>query len=474
MEGLRKKLITVAILAIFSLIVQLAAYIYSINLFQSDLKTLQDIHTFVENVLELRRYEKNFTYDIGENDINEVLEFVTYIQKGMESVENSPVVGNYADDLQLFESNLIAYRELAIQARDQKNPDLKSMRFYGHKMLLFSKEVLSFNQTYIADSLRKIMIVPAITMFLFGGSLIVALVLLTIATIKQINFITRTTQRIAQGDFRSIVPFDDGYSTYPRIINAFNLMIKELDNRQEQILQSKKLAAIGTLASGIAHEVNNPLNNISLTAETLFEERGMITGAEEEEMLRDIMSEVTRASNVVNNLLDFSRSDGQVVFEPIEVATILQNTLKLIRNQIMLSGVKLKTHFPEESYVIMGDTNGLKQVFINLFLNAIQAMQGGGLLSLTILSHDEKTVRVEVSDTGLGMPPEILEKIFDPFFTTKSIGQGTGLGLSVVYGIVNKHNGYIEVNSRAGEGTTFAVTLPLLMDSPRFAKFESQ
>ncbi len=460
MEGLRKKLVIVAILAIITLIIQLGAYIYSINLFRTDLTTLQDIHTFAENVLELRRYEKNFAYDIGEKDINEVLEFVTKIQKGMESVENSPVVGLYREDLKVFESNLLAYKDLAIQARDQKKPDLKTMRFYGHKMLLFSQEVLEHNQAYIAHSLQKIMIVPAMTMFFFSGSLIIALFFLTIATIKQIKFITKTTQRIAHGDFRSINPSDVGYSTYPMIIKAFNLMIKELDYRQEQILQSKKLAAIGTLASGIAHEVNNPLNNISLTAEALIEEGKTLTDAEEEELLQDIISEVTRASNVVNNLLDFSRAHGQMVFGPVEVAAVVQTTLKLIRNQIMLSGVQLKTCFPKESYYINGDSDGLKQVFINLFLNAIQAMQGGGLLSLTIQSNDEKTVTILVSDTGPGMPPEIMEKVFDPFFTTKSIGQGTGLGLSVVYGIINKHNGYIEVNSRAGEGTTFSVTLP--------------
>jgi len=465
MEGLRKKLLTVAFLAIVSLIIQLVAYIYSINLFRADLTTLQDIHTFVENVLELRRYEKNFAYDIEEQDINEVLEFVTTIQKGMESVESSPVIGLYREDLLHFESNLLAYKELAVQARDQKQPDLKTMRFYGHKMLLFAKEVLNHNQNYITNSLRKIMIVPAITMFLFGGSLIVALVLLTIATIKQIKFITQTTRRIAQGDFRSIHPADDGYSTYPLIIQAFNLMIKELDYRQEQIFQSKKLAAIGTLASGIAHEVNNPLNNISLTAESLLEDRKLMNEAEEEELLQDILSEVTRASNVVNNLLDFSRSQGQMVFESMDVVTVLKTTLRLIRNQIMLSGVKLETHYPKDPYYIKADSNGLKQVFINLFLNAIQAMQGGGVLTLSIVSNDEDKVTVRVSDTGPGMPPEVMEKIFDPFFTTKSIGHGTGLGLSVVYGIVNKHDGYIEVNSSADKGTTFAVTLPRLKDN---------
>ncbi len=464
MEGLRKKLITVAILATVSLIIQLWAYIYGINEFQADLVTLQDIHTFVENVLELRRYEKNFAYDIGEKDINEVLEFVTYIQNGMASVENSPVVSQYKNDLLLFHDNLTAYRELAVQAQDHNKPDLKTMRFYGHQMLLFAKEVLNINQSYIADSLRKILIVPAMAMFFFGGSLIVALVFLTVATIKQIKFITRTTHRIAHGDFRPINPTDVGYSTYPMIIKAFNRMITELDYRQEQILQAKKLAAIGTLTSGIAHEVNNPLNNISLTAESLIEDRGELSEKEEEELLRDIISEVTRASSVVGNLLDFSRSHGQMVFVPVDLGEALRTTLKLIRNQIMLTSVRLENKFPAEPYYINGDIDGLKQVFINLVLNALQAMQGGGVLTLEIFSQNNETVTVKVSDTGTGMPPEVLEKIFDPFFTTKSIGQGTGLGLSVVYGIVNKHNGYIEVNSKAGEGTTFSVTFPRLSD----------
>lgn len=186
----------------------------------------------------------------------------------------------------------------------------------------------------------------------------------------------------------------------------------------------------------------------------------MLTAEEENELLHDIISEVTRASSVVGNLLDFSRSHGQMVFEPVDIVAVVQTTLRLIRNQIMLSNVQLETQFSSEQYYINGDTNGLKQVFINLFLNALQAMQGGGKLILTILANDEETVTVKVSDTGVGMPPEVMEKVFDPFFTTKGIGQGTGLGLSVVYGIVNKHNGYIEVTSKAGKGTTFAVTFP--------------
>ncbi|MGW8195347.1 MAG: sensor histidine kinase [Desulforhopalus sp.] len=466
MEGLRKKLILVVILATASLVLQVWTYIFGINEFRADLKTLQEIHTFMENVLQLRRYEKNFAYEIEARDIDEVLEFAKAVEQGIVSVASSPVKDNYADELETFKNTLQRYNDLAVEAKDNQHIDLKMMRVFGHQMTNFAQHVLNENRNYITESLNKILIVPSVFMFLFGGILIVVLLLLTVATIKQIRFITQTTKRIAMGDFRPVDAWDSGYHTYPMIIQAFNRMIKELDFRQEQIIQSKKLAAIGTLTSGIAHEVNNPLNNISLTAETLLAEREGKYDEDEKEMLEDIISEVTRGSQVVNNLLDFSRSHGKMVFEPVDIAMVLETTLQLIRNQIMLSGVQLKIDFPEEERIaINGHVDSLKQVFINLCLNAIQAMEHGGLLTLAITSKDPNTVTVEVTDTGTGMEPEVLEKIFDPFFTTKSTGQGTGLGLSVVYGIVSKHKGYIEVASNAGYGTTFSVTFPRMPES---------
>lgn len=474
MEGLRKKLITVAGLATISLVIQLVTYVYGINEFRTDFKTLQEIHTFMENVLELRRYEKNFSYRIDEQDLIEMVEYIERIQDGMSSVAKSPVITEYHDDIDEFQEDLITYKQLTLAAgKDETEPDIESMRALGHKMLLFSQEVLDQNQIYISTSLKKIMVVPATIMFLFGGGLIVAMMFLTIATIKQIKFVTSTTRRIAQGDFRPVGPTDTGYHTYPMIIQAFNTMIKELDYRHEQVVESRKLAAIGILASGIAHEVNNPLNNISLTAETLIEAKGEMSEDEEEEMVLDIISEVTRASKVVNNLLDFSRSHGQMVFEPVEVIQMLNTTLKLIRNQIMLSGVQLKATFPERECWINGDLDSLKQVFINLCLNAIQAMPDGGLLSLSITCRDENMATILVEDTGTGMSPEVLEKIFNPFFTTKSTGKGTGLGLSVVYGIINKHNGFVEVTSNAGEGTAFSVTFPRLKEGEALTEGEA-
>lgn len=466
MESLLKKLILVAILATISLVVQLGTYVFGIAEFRADLTTLQDIHSFVEDVLQLRRYEKNFAYGIEAKDIDEVLQFADMVQQGISIVESSPVAHKYGDKIILFESTLQRYKKLALEAKNNKQIDFEEMRGLGHQMTNFAQKMLYDNRDYVANSLDTILVVPSTFMFLFGGSLIFVMILLTVATIKQIKFVTQTTKRIAMGDFRPVDTREPGYHTYPMIIQAFNRMISELDLRQEQILQSKKLAAIGTLTSGIAHEVNNPLNNISLTAESLLSEREDECDDDEKEMLQDIINEVGRASQVVNNLLDFSRSSGKMVFEPVNVSKLLLTTLKLLRNQIMLSGMHLHTDFSDQDFsTINGDVDSLKQIFINLSLNAIQAMEQGGTLTLSVDCNNKETVTVKVTDTGSGISPEILEKIFDPFFTTKSPGQGTGLGLSVVYGIVSKHKGYIEVASKAGEGTTFSVTFPRLNES---------
>jgi two-component system NtrC family sensor kinase len=460
MQGLRKKLITVAILASIFLVMQLAVYLITINEFRVDQKTLEDIDSFMENVLELRRYETTFSYEITQKDIDEIMQYTTILKTGMQDIRKSPVASSYDDGLQTFTNNLTAYDKLVLKARAKGGAEPEAIRIYGHKMRVFSRKVRDINRAYIAERLKSIMYIPSTIMFLFGGSLIVALVSLTMATIKQINFIKQTTHRIAQGDFRHIDHSSAGYKSYPMIIRAFNRMIGELDSRQEQLIQSKKLAAIGTLTSGIAHEVNNPLNNISLTAEAILEERDDLSREEETEMLNDIVSEVSRASKVVNNLLDFSRIHGEITLEPNDIGDLVKQTLRLIRNQIMLSGVQLKTSLPRERLCINGDSDSIKQVFVNLCLNAIQAMPDGGLLSISIHAEDEQVIVVKVADTGTGMPPEVVDKIFDPFFTTKPVGKGTGLGLSVVYGIVNKHEGYIEVNSNAGQGTTFTVAFP--------------
>ena len=208
--------------------------------------------------------------------------------------------------------------------------------------------------------------------------------------------------------------------------------------------------------------MNNPINNIVLTAEALKEDFSQLPQEEALEMIQDILVQSGRASDIVKNLLDFSRSE-QPEFEEVSINNVLRETLKLVQNQVTLAGIEVKKDLPPDLPHILGNIKTLQQVFLNLFINAVQAMKDGGILSIRSLeSEDREWLKVEVTDTGEGIAPEDLPHIFEPFYTTKEVGRGTGLGLSVSFSIAQKHGGHIEVKSQVGQGSTFTVFLPVL------------
>ncbi len=267
-------------------------------------------------------------------------------------------------------------------------------------------------------------------------------------------------EKIAQEDFTPIPEEQCHSEEFVPLFRAFNRMIHELEERQEQLVQARKISAIGTFTSGIAHELNNPVNNIVLTAEALKEDFDDVERAEAMGMIQDIIVQSERASEIIKNLLDFSRSERPEMVS-VSLVSVIQDTLKLVRNQLLLSGVEEETDFPPRLPTICGDYKSLQQVFLNLLINAVQAMPKGGRLGIkAYVSNGDRRVRVEVGDTGVGIDPENIPHIFDPFFTTKEVGKGTGLGLSVTYGILQKHGGSIEVHSEKGVGTTFTISLP--------------
>jgi len=178
-------------------------------------------------------------------------------------------------------------------------------------------------------------------------------------------------------------------------------------------------------------------------------------------LIQDIMVQSERASEIVKGLLDFSRSEHPE-FELLNIAPVVHDTLKLVRNQLTLSGIQVEEDLPPGLPPFQGNRKSLQQVFLNLFINAIHAMLDGGTLTLQAYpAEDGQWLKVEVTDTGVGIEPGHLPRIFDPFYTTKQVGRGTGLGLSVTYGIVEKHGGHIEVQSEKGKGSTFTVILPV-------------
>ncbi|MBI4460198.1 MAG: PAS domain-containing protein, partial [Acidobacteria bacterium] len=227
---------------------------------------------------------------------------------------------------------------------------------------------------------------------------------------------------------------------------------------EAQLIQAEKLSSVGLLAAGVAHEVNTPLTVISTQAQMLSKQ--MPPGEKASKILEKIISQTFRASEIMNSLLNFSRIKG-AAFAPVELNAVISETLLLLDHQFKTSRIQVESLLDSALPAISGNMGKLQQVFLNLFLNAKDAMPEGGRLRVVSWAEDS-IVRVEVSDTGGGIPPEHLHRIFDPFFTTKSAGRGTGLGLAVSYGIITEHSGKISADSRPGAGTRFRLEFPVL------------
>ncbi|MFZ0036615.1 MAG: ATP-binding protein [Candidatus Acidiferrales bacterium] len=226
---------------------------------------------------------------------------------------------------------------------------------------------------------------------------------------------------------------------------------------EEQTLQTEKLTSLGLLAAGVAHEVNTPLAVISNYIQMLAKQ--LPADDPKQKTIDKIVKQTFRASEIVNNLLNFSRT-GAAEFVEVNMNSVLDETLTLVQHPFRMSKVNVVRAFQQTLPPVLGSTTRLQQVFLNLFMNARDAMPTGGMLEVRTSAHNG-SVEIEVTDTGSGIPAEQLNRIFDPFFTTKSIGRGTGLGLSVSYGIIKEHAGKIDVRSTPGKGTSFRLEFPV-------------
>ncbi len=227
---------------------------------------------------------------------------------------------------------------------------------------------------------------------------------------------------------------------------------------EESLQQSEKLSSIGLLAAGVAHEVNTPLTGVSSYTQMLL---GMIPETDPKHaLLQKMQRQTDRASNIVGNLLNFSRTGSAIESYEVDIHKLLDDTLQLLEPQLRKSNVEIFKDYEADASNVFGDAGKLQQVFTNLILNARDAIFSGGSITLATRAGDDGDVVVEVADTGEGIAEENLKKIFDPFFTTKGVGNGTGLGLAVTYGIVQEHGGSIEVASDIGKGTTFQIKFP--------------
>ncbi|GAB4342920.1 MAG: hypothetical protein Kow0099_20930 [Candidatus Abyssubacteria bacterium] len=317
-------------------------------------------------------------------------------------------------------------------------------------------------------------------------------------TVHPIRLLSMASKKVAEGDLNQYVPVKT-WDEVGELSDSFNQMVadlkkyrqeleqwnqtleervaergRQLADAQAKLIQSTKLAAVGELAAGLAHELNNPLAGIyaflQVFAETV-RSRGLKTLSDEEvrgfeENLVYVEREIQRCKSIVGSLLTFARV-SEKHFRLLDLNEVVRDTLGFMQTNLKKGNITVKTDFAESLPAVMGDSNELQQVFLNIVVNARKAMpQGGTLFVATRADEDTRNVHVSMRDTGEGINSELMDKIFDPFFTTRKPGEGTGLGLSISYGIIKDHNGEILVESEIGKGATFTVVLPFAEEQP--------
>ncbi len=460
--SIRARIIAVFILIFFFMSVITVSAVYLLQGIKQKQIFFEKLSSLVFEVQQTRRYEKNFfLYGTNLKDaITNVNLASELLRKNKEPISKVISQRNYQEMISVMEkyqNHLEMLIDKPVQGPNRVRIE-SALRKYGAQIIGEVEDTLKQEQMALHSMLQTSIVIAVtflgfmlVMLFFFGGFIIHA-VLRPLARFMQY------ADRVANGDLAPIKPIRKYRDEFSNLAIAFNRMLRDLLHRHEQLIQSEKMAVVGNLTSGIAHELNNPLNNIGLSVEALLDGISEMSLEQRTHILEQVATQVDRASGTVRNLLDFTRKERQV-FTTLDIGQALQTSLKLVENERKLAGVDLSLEIDSNLPTVKGNPRGLEQVFLNLFLNAIQAMGEGGELGVSASSNDDCIV-VKVSDTGPGIDEKHTKQIFEPFFTTKDPGKGTGLGLFVSLGIVEDHGGRLEVSSKMGEGTAFFVYLP--------------
>ncbi|MBU0482220.1 MAG: hypothetical protein KKG47_14080 [Proteobacteria bacterium] len=437
---------------------------------EGKIQHLELIDDLFGNILELRRFEKNYFLYGEQSDFKEAL---VYIGRAGSILQNyrGTLDRIIPIDTQIMLTGKLASYELRLRELNdlyQSNKRLsknsarlkETIRKIGKDLTDNAEENSRRERVAVRDLLqtvRKILVAAAI--FLLFMSFGIA-TLLGQRVVNSLKLLERYAEKISKEDFEEIrsTSMEEEIRS---VLNAFNRMSRILKIRQHQLVQSEKLASLGTLLSGVAHELNNPLSNISTSAQILAEEIDHADKNYKKELLDQIEEQSDKARDIVRTLLEFSRVRE---YHPGEVnlKKLFEDTIVLIRGQVP-TDVVISLDCPED-LIIEVDKQKLQQVFLNLLKNGIDAMGRSGKLwiSAHLLGDHESAEELEImiEDNGPGIEPENLKKIFDPFFSTKDVGHGSGLGLYITHDIVERHGGRINVNSQVNQGTTFTIWLP--------------
>lgn len=357
-------------------------------------------------------------------------------------------------------------RHELIKGLRELESDMHLLRNNGEDIIDISKELDKDARENVDRLLRRSQLAIFIFFPLFFITGIGTIFFFNRDIVSRLQVLTKVIEKTGRGTFSPVDIRPGKWSKNDEVcilIQKFNHMEeqlaqreRELDQKNKELLQSKKLAAIGALASSVAHELNNPLNNIYLSVQILERGIGEDSLQSIEEIVEDIRGQTVRVKKIVGDLLEYAQGREPKVKE-VELNSLINEAYRLIGRSFDIERISFVLDSDVKEVFVNADPEQMERVFINLFTNAVEAMPVKGDLTVRIAPEGD-VVKIHVSDSGAGMPENNLENIFEPFFTTKN--KGTGLGLAIAFNIVKKHNGHISVQSTQGKGTTFTITVP--------------
>ncbi|MFO7556688.1 MAG: HAMP domain-containing sensor histidine kinase [Desulfobacterales bacterium] len=438
---------------------------YSQYVLNQKIQIIERKYDLLNTILEARRYEKNYFLSFDKRNIIESLNYVRQAEDILRSILTQYSKYTLAKNLDQRINELVTYKEslgdlLRLQQEGHLVVPQDTIEIIGTQGRILTSElekIVTKESQFIRDligKLKTIHLLALIPVFILSVSIALFLIFNVNRPLKTIeNAITK----IASGDFNNIPEIKTG-DEFESLVTSLNNMINELNKRSKQLVQAQKLASLGRLTSGVAHELNNPLNNISTSIQILIEELEENDLEYKKELLVGAEKEVERGKEIVRSLLEFAR-ERTLTLKQANFKDLVNSSIHQIKSQIP-ANIHLNIEVPEDIQATLGSQR-IERVLINLIANAVHAMKNGGEISIKAKKEfDRDGFSFQVTDTGEGIPQNIITKIFDPFFTTKEVGKGSGLGLSIIYGIMEQHDGSISVSSEVGKGTTFTCFLP--------------
>jgi len=437
---------------------------YSQYILNQKIQIIERKYDLLNTILEARRYEKNYFLSFDKENIVQALDYARQAEEILRNLLTKYGKYTLAKNLDQRINEVVTYKESLVDLLKLQEeghlvvpPDtIELIRKQGKILTSELEKIVKNESQFVQDLIGKSKTIHLLALVpVFILSVLIALFLVFNVN-RPLKTIENAITKIASGDYENIPEIKTG-DEFESLVASLNNMIDELDKRSKQLIQAQKLASLGRLTSGVAHELNNPLNNISTSIQILIEEIEEDNLEYKKELLIGAEKEVERGKEIVRSLLEFAR-ERTLTLKQVNFKDLVDSAINHVKSEIP-DNIHLKVEVPDNIQATVGLR--IKSVIINLITNAVHAMKDGGDITIKAKNEfDREGFSFQVIDTGEGIPQNIITKIFDPFFTTKEVGKGSGLGLSITYGIMEQHSGNISVSSEVGKGTTFTCFLP--------------